>query len=65
MSEEELPTTDETGDSKPAQRSQVPQHVPPHLHALFTKHEGAYADRPGFRNPSNRKTKAQKKGKKR
>jgi len=43
---------------------QVPTHVPPHLQALFTKHEGAVADRPGFRNKANARTKKQKKSKK-
>ena len=31
---------------------------------LFTKHEGAVAARPGFRNSANAKTKAQKAKKK-
>tara|TARA_B100001989_G_C24098860_1_gene250674 strand:- start:125 stop:370 length:246 start_codon:yes stop_codon:yes gene_type:complete len=45
-------------------REQAPAHVPPHLRDLFTKHEGAVAARPGFRNPSNAKSKAQRKKKK-
>jgi hypothetical protein len=45
-------------------RDQVPAHVPPHMRDLFTKHEGAIADRPGFRNKSNTKSKAQRKKRK-
>jgi hypothetical protein len=70
MSEEQNPETAESaetetdGSPKRGQRSQIPAHVPPHLREMFTKHEGAIADRPGFRNKANAKTKAQKQGRK-
>lgn len=54
---EQAPGTDTTKD-------QVPAHIPPHLRELFTKHEGAVAAKPGFRNPSNKKSKAQRKKRK-
>lgn len=50
----------ESTDAAKTARDQVPAHVPPHLRDLFTKHEGSVAQRPGFRNPSNKKSKAQK-----
>jgi hypothetical protein len=56
----ESPESPESGGAPAARRSQVPAHVPPHLRDLFTKHEGAVAERPGFRNKPNAKTKAQK-----
>lgn len=56
----ESPETADAGSAPGARRSQVPAHVPPHLRDLFTKHEGAVAERPGFRNKPNAKTKAQK-----
>lgn len=63
---EDTQDTGETQDTPGSSqgRSQVPAHVPPHLQSLFTKHEGAVAARPGFRNPSNKKTKAQRKKRK-
>ncbi|MFK7928664.1 MAG: hypothetical protein AB8H79_10790 [Myxococcota bacterium] len=67
MSEEETeaetPTVEEA-ESAPKGRDQVPTHLPPQLRELFTKHEGSIAARPGFRNPSNKNAKAQKKRKK-
>lgn len=62
---EEGATTEATEGAKAAGgREQVPTHVPPHLREMFTKHEGAVAARPGFRNAANAKTKAQRKKKK-
>jgi hypothetical protein len=64
MSQDPSEDTAESPARKPADAGQAPAHVPPQMRDLFTKHEGAVAARPGFRNPFNRKTKAQKKRKK-
>ena len=66
---EEQDTPTETEDAaapkaKPAGRDQAPAHVPPQMRDMFTKHEGSVADRPGFRNQANKKSKAQRKKRK-
>ena len=61
---DETPTPESEDTGKAPGRSQAPAHVPPHLQSLFTKHEGAVADRPGFRNKANARTKKQKRPKK-
>ena len=38
--------------------------IPLHMRPDFGRHEGATAQKPGFRNPSNKKSKAQKRKKK-
>ena len=38
--------------------------VPSHMRADFSQHEAAMALRPGFRNPGNKNSKAQKRKKK-
>ncbi|TVQ92756.1 MAG: hypothetical protein EA397_06260 [Deltaproteobacteria bacterium] len=53
------PTPDEPG----ARRSQAPDNLPPQLQNPHAKHEGAVASRPGFRNPTNKRSKKQKKRK--
>lgn len=47
-----------------ASRSQGATNVPDRLQPQFGDHEGATAARPGFRNPSNQRTKKQKKRRK-
>jgi hypothetical protein len=64
MSEDDDPVaqTPKDDEKKPRAREQVPAHVPPQLREMFTKHPGSIAARPGFRNPPNAKSKAQKPG---
>lgn len=65
MSEENTPAeNEETTKATDVTDQQVPAHVPPHLREMFTKHDGAFADRPGFRNKANTKSKAQRKKRK-
>lgn len=67
MSEEQETPTDaseETPKSQSSGRDQVPAHVPPQMRELFTKHEGSTAERPGFRNAANKRSKKQRKKRK-
>lgn len=70
MSEQSTDTSqdrDESRDQTPepgASRSQGASNVPDRLQPQFGDHEGATAARPGFRNPSNQRTKKQKKRRK-
>ena len=66
MSEQQdTPTeTEAAPEVKAAGRDQVPAHVPPQMRHLFTKHAGSVADRPGFRNQANSKSKSQRKKRK-
>jgi len=61
--EQEKESAETDGTPKvPRVKDQVPAHIPPQLRELFTKHPGSMAARPGFRNPANAKSKAQKNG---
>ncbi|MFT7519689.1 MAG: hypothetical protein ACI9MC_001832 [Kiritimatiellia bacterium] len=65
---EETTTTDgietEEAESQPKVRDQIPAHIPPAMRHMFTKHEGSFAAKPGFRNASNTKSMAQRKKRK-
>jgi len=64
MSDETKEDGTEELEPKPAQKAGSGKGAPSHMQMDFNKNENAAALRPGFRNPGNKNSKAQKRKKK-
>lgn len=61
---EENNNDDGTQEDADTNGQQTNKGIPLHMRPDFGRHEGATAQKPGFRNPSNKNSKAQKRKKK-
>lgn len=65
MADETEKTEEESNTEENAANKAGGKNIPPHLQGQFGKSENAVALRAGFRNPSNKNSKSQRKKKRR